>query len=421
MKKFKIVVIVCFCIGKSFSQNTSSPYSIIGLGDIEKSYFDRTSGLGHAGVALYGERNLYVGNPASFSFLENRAFQNPFYLDLAVRYKNINYAGDAITSSTANQSNDLQFKRISFAIKPKPRWGLSFGLLPFSTANYSFVGVKTIQGDPTSFNANYAGSGSTNLVYLSNSFLLTKNLSVGIQSSILFGQFSDKETIYTDSVLTTERNISLAKPFFKGGIIYKGNINKNWSGSIGATGSLKTTMNAQYQLNVTDGSTSLKSIDETRSNYTALPLMGAIGVSATYKNLYTFVLDYSGQNWSSINHKGTNYSLVNSDKISAGFQYIKNDTIKDRNVTAVYENIFQVGFFYSNSYLNTYGQQIKEWGVTLGAGTQLKRSPLALHATLEIGSRGSTNNGLIRENITQFGLTLSYRDFWYTKKIKKYN
>ena len=141
MKKFKIVFIVCFCFGKSFSQNTSSPYSIIGLGDIEKSYFDRTSGLGHAGVALYGERNLYVGNPASFSFLETRPFQNPFYLDLAVRYKNINYAGIAITSSTANQSNDLQFKRISFAIKPKPRWGLSFGLLPFSTANYSFVGV----------------------------------------------------------------------------------------------------------------------------------------------------------------------------------------------------------------------------------------------------------------------------------------
>jgi hypothetical protein len=30
--------------------------------------------------------------------------------------KNINYSGNAISNSTNNQSNDLQFKRISFAI-----------------------------------------------------------------------------------------------------------------------------------------------------------------------------------------------------------------------------------------------------------------------------------------------------------------
>ncbi len=424
MKKFKIVFIVCFCFGKAFSQNTSSPYSIIGLGDIERSSFDRTSGLGHAGVALYGDKNMFVGNPASFSFLETRPFQNPFYLDLTIRYKNINYSGNAITSTTDNQSNDLQFKRLSFAIKPSPKWGLSFGLLPFSTANYSFVGVKGIQGGDVSFNANYDGSGSSNLLYLSNSYLITKNLSLGIQSSILFGQFSDKETILTDSILTTERNIFLVKPHFKGGLIYKGNINKNWAASIGATGSLKTSLNAQYQLTVKDGTTTLKSIDERRSNYTALPLMGTIGFAATYKSKYTFVLDYSGQNWSSLNYKGTNYALVNSDRISAGFQLTNYDTIRDKNVSISYEkNFLQAGFFYSNSYLNIYGQQIKEWGVTLGAGTQLKRSGLGLHATLEIGSRGTTNNGLIKESITQFGLSISYRDFWSTKKLnrRRYN
>lgn len=426
MKKISVVFIACFFVAKIFAQNTSSPYSIIGLGDIEKSSFDRTSGLGHAGVALSSDRYFFVGNPASFSFLQNPSYSNAFYFDIATRYKNVGYSGNAITNNTANQSNDLQFKRISFAIKPKAKWGLSFGLMPFSNANYSFVGVKKINGDNFTINANYEGTGSASLVYLSNSFLVTKNLSIGVQSSILFGQFEDKESVYsavTDSVLTTNRNIYLTKPYFKGGLIYKGKVNKNWVASLGATGSLKTNINANYQLTVTDGNTNLKNVDETKKNYTAVPLTGKIGVSATYKDKYTFVLDYTGENWSSLNYKGTNYRLVNSSRIGGGFQYTNNVVVRDnKGNTSTYEkNYFQAGYFYNQSYLNIYGQPIKEWGVTLGAGTQLNRSGLGILGTIEIGSRGTTNNGLIKENITQVGLTISYRDFWFTKKIKKYN
>ena len=130
--------------------------------------------------------------------------------------------------------------------------------------------------------------------------------------------------------------------------------------------------------------------------------MGTIGFAATYKTKYTVAVDYSGQNWSSLNYRGTNYSLVNSSRISAGFQYTNYVTIREKNLSATYEkNFLQAGFFYNKSYLNIYGQPIKEWGVTLGAGTTLNRSGLGLQGTIEIGSRGTTNNGLIKENITQ--------------------
>lgn len=428
MKKFSISLLaICICLVKLSAQNTSSPYSIIGLGDIEKGYFDRTSALGYAGVALSSDRYLFVGNPASLAFLDKPNFRNPFYFDVSVRYKNVNYAGAAITNSTANQSNDMQFKRISFAIKPKSKWALSFGLLPFSNANYSFVGVKKIQGDNFGVNANYDGTGSTNLIYLTNSFLITKNLSFGVQSSFMFGQFEDKETIYssiTDSVLSTDRNIYLTSPYFKGGLLYKIKATKDLGLSFGANGSLKTNVAANYQLTVKDGNTNLKDVKETRNNYTSLPLMGTIGFAATYKNKYTLVVDYAAQNWSSLKYKGSNYALTNSSRISAGLQYSNNETIKDikDGSTSIFEkSAFQIGYFYNNSYLTIYGQPIKEWGVTLGASKQLNRSGLGIQGTIEIGSRGSTDKGLIKENITQLGLTISYRDFWFTKKVKKYN
>jgi hypothetical protein len=39
---------------------------------------------------------------------------------------------------------------------------------------------------------------------------------------------------------------------------------------------------------------------------------------------------------------------------------------------------------------------------------------------LEIGKRGTTANGLIRENFSQFTFTITYRDFWLTK-VKRYD
>ena len=148
------------------------------------------------------------------------------------------------------------------------------------------------------------------------------------------------------------------------------------------------------------------------------------GLVVNYKTNYTFALDYATQNWSSVtNFNTSNYTLINSSRVSAGLQYTSFGAVRDnRGNTMIYEKYFyQAGFYSGNTYLNVKGQNINEWGITLSAGKQLNRSGLALQGTIEIGSRGTTNNGLLKENISQIGLTISYRDFWNTKKIKRYN
>ena len=86
MKKI-IPILMCCCSAVSGilieakAQNNSSPYSIIGIGDIEKSSFDRTSGMGHAGVALSSNRYIYQANPASYAALD----QHFFHFEAAAR------------------------------------------------------------------------------------------------------------------------------------------------------------------------------------------------------------------------------------------------------------------------------------------------------------------------------------------------
>jgi hypothetical protein len=83
------------------AQNNSSPYSIIGLGNIENSYFNRYTGMGNAGVALSDSRYINSSNVASLSKLGNHIF----VFELATRAQVNDYSGGNLTtinpSSTA--------------------------------------------------------------------------------------------------------------------------------------------------------------------------------------------------------------------------------------------------------------------------------------------------------------------------------
>lgn len=419
MMKRSVVVtyLFVFAVAVAHAQNNTSPYSIIGIGDLEKSMFDRTSGMGHAGIALSSNRFLYQGNPASYAKID----EHYFYVEVSSRFKSVAYSGAPITDPTQANSSDLQFKKIVLAIKPKPKWALSIGLLPFSTSNYSFYGKKTVQGSNYTADAYYEGSGSTNQFYVANSFALTKNFSVGVQASYLFGQMEEKETLaatVSDTSLITTRNIYLGSPYLKLGAQYRIRLNRQWDVSLGATIANKTRLNANYDLEVKEGTTTIISNASYKSNYFTIPLTYAGGLAVTYKDAYTFAIDYDHQDWSNLNYKGISYSLVNSQKIAAGFEYSK----KQRYLDQSFEKYFlQTGVFYNNSYLRIAGQQLKDFGATFGAGVQLNRSGLGLQGSVEVGQRGTTAANLIKEKYTQVNFTISYRDFWYSRKMKKYN
>lgn len=418
------------------AQNNSSPYSIMGIGDIEKSSLDRTAGTGHAGVAMYSDRYMIAGNPASYANLSNKFF----HFEVNTRYRSTTFKGASIVSGQENVANDLQFKRIAMALKIKKNWAVSAGLMPFSGANYSFFGTKNVQGAPQTVNTYNEGSGSTNMVYLANSWRVRfgdqrdstrkfKNsiLNLGFQASYLFGQFNHKESIFsnlTDSILVTETNNFYTNPLFKFGMQFHQYIGKNWMVGIGATAGLANNLAAEESLKITDGSTVLRETGKKTINAFQIPSTYTVGLNIGYNAKYALLVDYTTQNWGTTNYRGNNYNLVNSNRISGGLQYTKNYQLRDGSI---YEkSFFQLGAFYNKSYLRVAGEQINDYGLTFGAGIQLLgRDPreigkLSLHANVEIGTRGTTIKNLVKENYTQFGVTLCYRDFWFTN-LKRYD
>src|ERR1700760_1909338 len=82
------VMILMGCL-QTFSQNVTSPYSIIGIGDIESSYFNRTSGMANTGIAYRNSGYIILNNPASLSDLQNQLF----LVELAGRGKFVSFSG----------------------------------------------------------------------------------------------------------------------------------------------------------------------------------------------------------------------------------------------------------------------------------------------------------------------------------------
>ncbi|MFN3664995.1 MAG: hypothetical protein ACK4S0_02485 [Sediminibacterium sp.] len=399
----------CLCMGSLMAQNNTSPYSILGIGDLEKSSFDRTTGMGHAGLALPSYVYLNNSNPASYSFLADRFF----HFELSTRFRAVGYSGDAIIDGTNAQSSDMQFKKAALAIKLKPKWGMSFGLMPVSSSNYSFNGNKNIQGSNLFASTYYEGTGSINKVYFANAFKVGKNLSVGAELSYLFGQKNEEEEVLSDvsASLITKRNIFMSGPSFKLGMQWQKKLGRDLQLSTGATFAGKTNMNAVYSLEVTEGLTPISKNEEDVPNYFAIPVTYAGGLALTYKKAYTLAFDYAEQPWNSLQYKGFGYSLNNSNRYSLGFEYAPKKQFRDIEYDA-YQ--LQAGLYRQQTYLTYKGHQLTEYGVTVGFGKQLNRSGLGLNGSIELGSRGNVNNGLIKEKFTSFSLTISYRDFWNT-------
>jgi hypothetical protein len=397
----------------SLAQNNSSPYSVLGIGDIENSYFNRYTGMANSGVALSDARYINNSNSASLTAMIPRFFS----FELSERYKQVIYTGAGVEAPN-NKTSDFQMRRLNIATKITDRWGSSIGLMPFSTSSYNFTSYKVIQGTSQSLPTTYQGQGGINQVYWANGYRITKNTSIGVNSSYLFGSLNQTENLQsagTAGTLITTKNNFLYNYYFNFSLLTKLKLNKHWLSTYGITFTPQTNLNSKYTVNLTDSSTGavIKAGDPVYGNFT-LPMSINAGIALIKDNKYTFTVNAQSQSWGKLNYSGQNYQLVNSNRISLGFQsanLLKNYYNQD------YERgFFQLGLYAGNSYLKVNNQQLTDFGASIGYGRNSFRSALGWVAALEFGRQGSTNKNVLSQNYVNLTLTLSYFDFFTTNK-----
>ncbi|WP_188929343.1 hypothetical protein [Puia dinghuensis] len=401
------------------AQNNFSPYSQMGIGDVEDGFYNRTTGLGNTGIAYRNNRFLINNNPASFSGLANQYFT----METGIRGTFVDYAGSPVAPSST-QSADITFRRLAMGIKLTKNWGTSIGLVPFSTQNFEFNVPYYIQGSNSEVaNHYYQGHGSVNKAYWANAYEFFHHLSIGVEAGYIFGQLNQKDilqnTLTGATETSTENDINLQNLYMTYGMQFYGKVGKHWGYSIGGTYSQRADLLASNIQVVRASDSSIVNYETLPDTYLTLPNAFGAGISITHNDKYTWLADYRYQDWNSVARKnsypGQGYNIVSSERGSLGFEISQKKNFYNNKVEL---NYFQTGLYYGNSYLQINGKQITDMGVTMGVGINSLKSPLAYSVVFQYGIKGTTDNNLIRENYVNLTFVINYGSIWYTKGKK---
>jgi hypothetical protein len=412
----KIIVLTGFFVvlmGTVHAQNMSSPYSVYGVGEIQELQPDRSSGMANTAMSLISTPGFLINkNPASLIGLERSLAQ----VDLGIVGKTVTFKGNVIDGDN-NKGKDVTIKRISLSAKLNNHWASSVGFKPFSYVNYAFTSQKSIEGSTSTYTGAYDGNGGLHNVFWNNAFAVGKHLALGVRSNFIFGSINQTETLAggaLSSVVVSQVTDYYTGFRFEGGAIYGNKISKNWKFSVGGKVTTKNDLTSNKTLTVTEGNSTVEQNKELSDGKFTLPWQYDAGIALVNKGRSTFTVDYSYGNWNKINPSGSTWTLVNSERLSAGFQF--SNQVQRFGMVAE-KSYFQAGIFTGRQYLQVKGQQIEEMGATIGYGSYLSRG-LAYNVSLEGGRRGTTVNNLVRENYFQFTLSLSYREVLYSKGRK---
>ncbi|MEZ4852086.1 MAG: hypothetical protein R3B93_26470, partial [Bacteroidia bacterium] len=178
--------------------NTSSPYTVFGIGEIEPIGFGATQGMGGMGLAVRSPLYLNPSNPASYGFLQ----EHSAILESGFFFKK-NYSQ---TSSYKDKFTDINLKYFALAFAPGKKLRTSFGLRPYSSIGYKISSEQAFEGTQGSYQVEYTGAGGMNQFYVTNSYLLTKNLSLGVNLSYLWGYAEQTEFLGLAQTLSYDIN-----------------------------------------------------------------------------------------------------------------------------------------------------------------------------------------------------------------------
>jgi hypothetical protein len=301
----------------------------------------------------------------------------------------------------------------------------STGIIPFSNVGYIlndnqfYTGIGDV-------NFEYVGSGGINQYYIGASGIPIENLSVGFNFSYLFGSLDQRNSVsfpsgqnYLNSTKSDKIIISDIQLNF--GAQYSVPIKDDYKLIIGGVYTGKTNLNVRHDLLQTNTSTQISDTvlfinDE--KNTIVLPQSYGIGFSFSKNNKFTIGADYYQQNWKEASFLGVKDSLANSNRISAGIEYIPNYRAQNNYFQRVK---YRAGFHFGNTYLQLRGIQLNEAGISFGlslpipkpANNQLSES--LININFEIGKRGTLDNNLIKENYALISINLTLQDVWFKK------
>ena len=451
-----LLVMLLFMKLAAFAQsNPNSVYSRFGLGIIDNPGNANHFGMGGMTAAQSDPISLNLANPASYAFLDVTNLQTT----LKGAYTTTN---NGASTSTYGHG---QVHELSMGFrKPLGKWGIAIGLSPYSSVDYRFTSKDTLS-DTLTATYRYNGRGGLNKVTIGTArvfrfgslfaadSLKQKNdsnqvklhqLAIGFNANYIFGNITrenyvsfDQSEHYTTINYTNlwAKGISL-----EAGVQYKVNLTTRRDpqrriigGSalqLGAVYALESDLGVEYTELVSSlrilGSSALRDTShflDAVNGRLIIPqrIQAGFAYKIYNKNWGALMLgaEFKLQDWSlyrlSISEDANlDEGLQSAQGWSAGAEFKPTTDVSNSFFNRMH---YRVGYRTYQSELVIKGTRIEQSGVTAGLSIPVSRSQSKINLGVEVGQRGTLDQGLVREDYVAFmvGFSLSPSSFdrWF--------
>ena len=433
IKRIFLITILFVSFNFQAQEGTSSPYSFYGIGSLK--FKGTTENRAMGGLSIYNDSiHMNFRNPASYVGKNLFSFNNEARL---VKFTvGIGHSDTKLeTSNASDNTTTTTFDYLGLNV-PMGKFGMGFGLIPHSSVGYKLESRNSID----SIQYKYSGNGGLNKVFLGFGYLISDNISIGVDARYNFGNIQNNalEFLYDDEQLPLDyqaREINrsdLSGINYNLGISYNAVFNEKtqlvssltYSPGYNLKSKNKRTFASvivndsgiEYPINEIEVDLLSLDLEETDLK---MPSKMSIGLGIG-----------SIRNW----FVGSEYTMIKSSVFSSDLLDIENATFEDSSILSIggfyipdYNSfnkvwqriVYRSGIYFEKTGLNINNQSIKEFGISFGLGIPVGRLFSNLNTVVEIGRRGTTNENLVKENFVNFQLSLSLNDRWFVKR--KYN
>lgn len=409
------------------STKENSPYSRFGIGNLSNSLNATIRGIGGSATAYSDPFSVNSFNPATYSFLKTTS------LDFALEASSNN----VFMNNKSYSSNTVSFSYLSIGIPLGKNLGMAFGLKPVSTMYYNTIDTTNLAGIGDAV-FNNSGSGGLNSTFLGFSGKY-KGFSIGANGGYTFGSFdyaqsfsilnSVDSSIFFRNGEFRQKN-QVGGFYWSAGLLYQARIKKDNFLNIGATVNLAQQLSVKknsFDLAYTYLNDEIISFDTTHKaaevkGILQMPTEYSFGIFYGKGVQWSVGADFKYADWSKFNISGDRSGIADDAwRLSVGGEFTPdNSSSAQKKFLSLIS--YRLGAYYGQDQVILNSTQLTYMGATIGASFPLKRQYTQfgrIHTILDIGKRGTSENGLAREFFVKFTFGISLNDIWFQRP--KYN
>lgn len=401
-----LLAVIVSGVAAHAQNGTLTPYSRFGYGILSDNASASQQAMGGIGYGMNSGRQINVMNPASYARVDSLTF----LFDMGLNFTSL-WSSETIDDKRISENQlggGLGYVTMQFPVSK--RIGMSAGLLPFSSVGYAF-GNKIEHGY-----ASRQGSGSINQLYLGIGARIFPGFNLGLNAAYLFGTTVNDTYAVTESGSTGiyEHELRVRDFRFNIGAQYTATIGRDaltvglvytpGKKLLGKTRTLfyDTSADAEREPQETD-------VYKLKDRYKLADTYGA-GINYLWNDRLMVEADFTYQPWASCLYDAQTDQLADRYKIALGAQFQPAPRGSYLRRTQ-----YRFGAFYDRDYLVVRGNNVREYGASVGLGLPVPGFKTVVSISLGWLHRQAYPTALIKEDYLNLTVGINFNEMWFRK------